>query len=70
MVGISSKKLCCKFYRWWEFTQKLPEFIKDLGVLVKLPQRQSDLEMVIVEREKFVVCLALQEKSAFSFIVQ
>ena len=48
----------------------LPVFIKDERVLVKLPWCQSDLEMVIVEREKFVVCLTFQGKSAFSFIVQ
>ncbi len=39
-------------------------------MLVKTALCQSDLEMVIVEREKFVVCFALQGKSAFSFIVQ
>ncbi|HEY87977.1 MAG TPA: hypothetical protein G4O06_08160, partial [Dehalococcoidia bacterium] len=54
----------------WKFPQKLVVFIKNECVLVKLPRGQSDLEMVVVERKKFVVCLALQGKSAFSFIVQ
>ena len=53
-----------------KFPQKLVVFIKDECVLVMLPLGQSDLEMVVVERKKFVVCLALERKSAFSFIVQ
>ncbi len=70
MVGISSEELRCQFYRGWKFPQKLVVFIKGECALVKLPRGQSDLETVIVERNKLVVCLALQGKSAFSFIVQ
>ncbi|MFC2003150.1 hypothetical protein ACFLV4_04310 [Chloroflexota bacterium] len=70
MVDISGKELRCQFYRWWKFPQKLVIFIKEECVLVELSRRQFDLEMVVVERKKFAVCLALQGKSAFSFIVQ
>jgi hypothetical protein len=64
------EELRCQFYRGWKFPQKLVVFIKDECVLVKLPRGQPDLEMVVVERKKFVIRFAPQGKSAFSFIVQ
>ena len=65
-----SQHSAMQFYRWGKFPQKLVVFIKDERVLIILPQGQSDLEMVVVERKKFAVCLTLEGKSAFSFIVQ
>ena len=58
---MSSEELRCQFYRGWKFPQKLVVFIKEECVLVKLPRGQSDLEMVVVEHEKFVVVLRFRE---------